>query len=370
MPNCFDSSSSTYPMNSSSPNTMFGSFSSSVEFGTPGNMDVDMDMDMDIGLTNQFIHSSSSLADAMASGEFFEVEPSTQRRNIMNNNAPTPMFPTSPNPGTTMEPHTQTTVSPSMLRLDNSSNNMPSLPITSSSESLSGSYSPFHMETETGTVMQGTANNTVPGSLILPSSDRPKTSSRKSQRGANSVSSSSNGNSNSSKWSRKALPDKAPIPQFILPNNGQTRRSETLIPDNSVSSPKSHSKKSKSKSKSKTPSQSQSQFHLAYTMDFTTTPASSSSAAAAATSAAADVASSNPPVPSMVRSAQDEFLVSSRLGGMKYSQIRKLGNFKEAESTLRGRFRTLVKPKEARVRNPQWQEIDVSFFLFIFVSLP
>ncbi|KAH8749741.1 hypothetical protein F5883DRAFT_694706 [Diaporthe sp. PMI_573] len=43
---------------------------------------------------------------------------------------------------------------------------------------------------------------------------------------------------------------------------------------------------------------------------------------------------------------------------MTYKEIRKQGGFTEAESTLRGRFRTLTKPKEASVRKPEFQEID------------
>lgn len=60
------------------------------------------------------------------------------------------------------------------------------------------------------------------------------------------------------------------------------------------------------------------------------------------------------------RSAKDDFLVRSKLAGMTYREIRRKGNFTEAESTLRGRFRTLTKDKEARVRKPEWQENDVS----------
>lgn len=59
---------------------------------------------------------------------------------------------------------------------------------------------------------------------------------------------------------------------------------------------------------------------------------------------------------------RDEFLVRSKLAGMSYKEIRTKGNFTEAESTLRGRFRTLTKRKEQRVRKPQWQERDVSSF--------
>ncbi|KAI1484081.1 hypothetical protein F4774DRAFT_416105 [Daldinia eschscholtzii] len=60
-----------------------------------------------------------------------------------------------------------------------------------------------------------------------------------------------------------------------------------------------------------------------------------------------------------VRSAKDEFLVRSKLAGMTYREIRREGNFTEAESTLRGRFRTLTKDKEARVRKPEWQDNDI-----------
>lgn len=60
------------------------------------------------------------------------------------------------------------------------------------------------------------------------------------------------------------------------------------------------------------------------------------------------------------RAAMDEFLVRSRLEGKSYREIRRLGGFTEAESTLRGRFRALTKRKEERVRRPEWSDIDVS----------
>jgi hypothetical protein len=59
------------------------------------------------------------------------------------------------------------------------------------------------------------------------------------------------------------------------------------------------------------------------------------------------------------RDAKDDFLVRSKLAGMSYKDIRRQGNFVEAESTLRGRFRTLTKHKAARVRKPEWGENDV-----------
>ncbi|KAI1212400.1 uncharacterized protein F4807DRAFT_457896 [Annulohypoxylon truncatum] len=59
------------------------------------------------------------------------------------------------------------------------------------------------------------------------------------------------------------------------------------------------------------------------------------------------------------RSAKDEFLVRAKREGLTYREIRKKGNFTEAESTLRGRFRTLTKDKEARVRKPEWRDNDI-----------
>lgn len=60
------------------------------------------------------------------------------------------------------------------------------------------------------------------------------------------------------------------------------------------------------------------------------------------------------------RDARDDFLVKSKMAGMSYKDIRLKGNFTEAESTLRGRFRTLTKQKAARVRKPEWSDNDVS----------
>lgn len=63
------------------------------------------------------------------------------------------------------------------------------------------------------------------------------------------------------------------------------------------------------------------------------------------------------------RAAKDKFLIDKRREGVPYKDIKKLGNFSEAESTLRGRLRTLTKNKEERVRKPEWTEIDVRRFL-------
>lgn len=60
------------------------------------------------------------------------------------------------------------------------------------------------------------------------------------------------------------------------------------------------------------------------------------------------------------RESKDDFLVKSKRAGMSYKEIRQQGGFTEAESTLRGRYRTLTKDKEERVRRPMWKEHDVS----------
>jgi hypothetical protein len=69
------------------------------------------------------------------------------------------------------------------------------------------------------------------------------------------------------------------------------------------------------------------------------------------------------------RMSKDEFLVRQKQLGMTYREIRRMGGFVEAESTLRGRYRTLTKSREARVRRPEWSEKDVScrVFLRLFV---
>ncbi|KAI0408601.1 hypothetical protein F4802DRAFT_604842 [Xylaria palmicola] len=71
----------------------------------------------------------------------------------------------------------------------------------------------------------------------------------------------------------------------------------------------------------------------------------------------ADIAS--PALADAERDAKNRFLVESKRAGMTYREIRRRGGFAEAESTLRGRFRTLTKNKEQRVRKPEWQEEDI-----------
>ncbi|KAK4238970.1 hypothetical protein C8A03DRAFT_32969 [Achaetomium macrosporum] len=59
------------------------------------------------------------------------------------------------------------------------------------------------------------------------------------------------------------------------------------------------------------------------------------------------------------RMSKDDFLVRQKQLGLTYKEIRRMGGFTEAESTLRGRYRTLTKSREARVRKPEWSEKDL-----------
>jgi hypothetical protein len=58
--------------------------------------------------------------------------------------------------------------------------------------------------------------------------------------------------------------------------------------------------------------------------------------------------------------SRNALLIEWKRRGLSYKDIKRFGGFKEAESTLRGRFRTLTKAKEQRVRKPKWTETDVS----------
>lgn len=56
---------------------------------------------------------------------------------------------------------------------------------------------------------------------------------------------------------------------------------------------------------------------------------------------------------------RNAFLIDCKRRGLSYKDIKRVGGFKEAESTLRGRYRTLTKTKDQRVRKPKWQNKDV-----------
>ncbi|KAI5814033.1 hypothetical protein BZA77DRAFT_345963 [Pyronema omphalodes] len=67
----------------------------------------------------------------------------------------------------------------------------------------------------------------------------------------------------------------------------------------------------------------------------------------------------------------DAMLVHLRRQGISYKSIKQRLDLDEAESTLRGRFRTLTKPKNERLRKPMWADSDIKLLLEIVdPSLP
>ena len=60
-----------------------------------------------------------------------------------------------------------------------------------------------------------------------------------------------------------------------------------------------------------------------------------------------------------MRERRDQYLLDRREEGYTYKDIKVMGNFSEAESTLRGRVRVLTKDRSERVRRPVWTESDV-----------
>ncbi|KAL4784709.1 hypothetical protein BJX76DRAFT_356821 [Aspergillus varians] len=62
---------------------------------------------------------------------------------------------------------------------------------------------------------------------------------------------------------------------------------------------------------------------------------------------------------SWTNDARNRLLIEYKRSGLSYRDIKKIAGFKEAESTLRGRYRTLTKSKEHRVRRPQWHDNDI-----------
>ena len=85
---------------------------------------------------------------------------------------------------------------------------------------------------------------------------------------------------------------------------------------------------------------------------FSTTPA--------LTSAATTPSRQQGPRGAQRDTSTDAHLVQLRGEGKSYKQIKDMLGLEEAESTLRGRYRTLTKPKEARVRKPDWTQESVS----------
>jgi hypothetical protein len=64
--------------------------------------------------------------------------------------------------------------------------------------------------------------------------------------------------------------------------------------------------------------------------------------------------------PPDTRKADDEILLKGKRNGLTYKEISKRMHTKCAESTLRGRYRSLTKARQDRVRKPVWREKDVS----------
>lgn len=61
-----------------------------------------------------------------------------------------------------------------------------------------------------------------------------------------------------------------------------------------------------------------------------------------------------------IRKADDQILLEGKRDGLTYKEIRMKMHAQPAESTLRGRFRSLTKPRQQRVRKPVWIQKDVS----------
>ncbi|KAF8428323.1 hypothetical protein EV426DRAFT_587354 [Tirmania nivea] len=69
------------------------------------------------------------------------------------------------------------------------------------------------------------------------------------------------------------------------------------------------------------------------------------------------------------RQDNNELLVKLRDQGVSYKEIKKRLNCPEAESTLRGRHRTLTKDKSQRVRKPVWTDNDIRILINCVTSL-
>jgi hypothetical protein len=168
---------------------------------------------------------------------------------------------------------------------------------------------------------------------------------------------------------RHPLPGSAPASHSIVP----------VLPSNDYASSKITNKPSKNKSKPAAHSRKSSGHSTVYTVPTTRRASSLRSEMELARSVAQKKIVPKPHVPSTKsstttqamhhRNAKDDFLIKNKLNGMSYKDIRRQGNFAEAESTLRGRFRTLTKHKSARVRDPKWLENDVSFAVLNISSL-
>lgn len=64
---------------------------------------------------------------------------------------------------------------------------------------------------------------------------------------------------------------------------------------------------------------------------------------------------------SSLRAEQDKLIVEGKRRNMSYKEIKEHYKIEGAVSTLRGRYRAAVKPKNQRVRKPEWKPKDVSW---------
>ncbi|KAM6527813.1 hypothetical protein FALCPG4_008853 [Fusarium falciforme] len=65
------------------------------------------------------------------------------------------------------------------------------------------------------------------------------------------------------------------------------------------------------------------------------------------------------PGPMASRASRDQYLIDRRADGYTYREIKQAGGYAEAEPTLRGRWRTLTKEPEQRLRKPKWEQHDL-----------
>ncbi|KAF2270924.1 hypothetical protein CC78DRAFT_610973 [Lojkania enalia] len=78
--------------------------------------------------------------------------------------------------------------------------------------------------------------------------------------------------------------------------------------------------------------------------------------------------SSTLPSTSRQRKFEDDILLEGKRAGLTYKEIRKKMKTKVAESTLRGRYRSLTKARRDRVRKPVWTDEDVRLLKEIVCS--
>jgi hypothetical protein len=161
---------------------------------------------------------------------------------------------------------------------------------------------------------------------------------------------------------RKSLPDAPPGPRWvhIRPNTNSVRAVSQPVASSSSAARSQKQRKSSKSEKSGKPKGTAEQGNNKPRKEKGSGTAKGSLVSTKLTQAMID-AGQAAGIEMEELSDRDRFLVLSKQQGMTYKDIRKQGGFAEAESTLRGRYRTLTKNKEARVRKPEWLENDVSY---------